>query len=270
MFMHKIGSLLVNTVDSVVIAAFVGVVALGSYSNYSTIEVSMSAIVKLVFTSLASVLGHLYVSNSKKTVQKYCEAFQLLNFGLGVVFFLGYYAVADHVVALLFAEELVAAKTVSAVVTLNGFVQFMRCGILVFRDATGTFYYDRWKPLAEGVINLVLSVILIRYIGVVGVITATVLTSMAICHVVEPYVLYRHAFFTSPVRFYLQDYGMILAFAAALALYDRCSRSGYGHWGNLLINGTISVSVSVLFCMLAMFLNRGKITALKKDSEKVC
>ena len=256
MFMHKIGSLLVNTVDSVVIAAFVGVVALGSYSNYSTIEVSMSAILKLVFTSLASVLGHLYVSSSKKTVQKYCEAFQLLNFGLGVVFFLGYYAVADHVVALLFAEELIAAKTVSAVVTLNGFVQFMRTSTLVFRDATGTFYYDRWKPLLEGSVNIILSVFLVRRIGVTGVIVATILTNLLICHIVEPYVLYTHALEASPGRYYLRNYGMILLFGIGMLLVDCVTLKWNSHLTAFFINGCISVAVSLVLCVGMILMNR--------------
>ena len=37
MVMHKIGTVLVNTIDSVIISAFIGVVILGKYSNYTLI-----------------------------------------------------------------------------------------------------------------------------------------------------------------------------------------------------------------------------------------
>ena len=89
MFMHKVGGVLVNTVDSVVISMFVGVVALGLYSNYITILTSLTELLKLVFTSLTSVIGHLYIEANKATTQKHCERFHLLNFILGCVFFLG-------------------------------------------------------------------------------------------------------------------------------------------------------------------------------------
>lgn len=255
MFMHKVGYLMVNTIDSVVIAAFVGVVALGSYSNYTAIQTSMDGIVKLVFTSLVSVLGHLYVENSKKTVLRYCEAFHLLNFILGTVFYLGYYAVADSVVAMLFSEELIAVKTVSQVVTLNGFVQFMRASTRVFRDATGTFYYDRWKPLLEGIVNIILSVFLVKRVGVTGVILATILTNLLICHIAEPYVLYVHALEVSPVKHYLRNYGMIGVFCLGMLAVDRMMLETNTHLTTFFVNGCISVAVSCTLCTVVLLLN---------------
>ena len=66
MFMHKIGSILVNTIDSVVISIFIGVVALGKYSNYMTIMSAMTTVLSLLFTSLTSVIGHLFVEKGGK------------------------------------------------------------------------------------------------------------------------------------------------------------------------------------------------------------
>lgn len=255
MFMHKIGGLLVNTVDSVVIAGFVGVVALGGYTNYTVIQSSMDGLIRLVFGSLTSVLGHLYVEKSRDTVRKYYEAFHLLNFALGAVFYLGYYAVADSLVAMLFGAELIGAKTISKMVALNGFVQFMRCGTLVFRDATGSFYYDRWKPLFEGMTNLVLSVILVNRIGVTGVIVATIITNLLICHIVEPYVLYKHALEASPVKHYLRNYAMISLFFLGMLAVDRLTVTADTYFMEFLRNGILSVAVSLALCAGVMILN---------------
>lgn len=264
MFMHNIGYILVNTVDSVVISAFVGVVALGEYSNYSMIMTSMTEVLMLVFTSLTSVIGHLYVESSKETTKKYSESFHILNFILGAVFFLGYYAVIDYVIAILFSADLVVAKSVSFVITLNGFVQFMRRSTLLFREATGTFYNDRWKPLFEGLVNIILSILFVQKIGVVGVIVATIITNLLICHVIEPYVLYKNAFSVSPRRYYLKNYGMIGLFAISLLGLAYCMQSRTGRWIGLFVNGLISVGFSVLACFVVLLLNRN----LSKDLLK--
>ena len=255
MFMHKIGSLLVNTVDSLVIGAFIGVVALGGYTNYTVIQTSMDGLIKLFFGSLTSVLGHLYVEKSKDTVRKYCEAFHLLNFVLGAVFYLGYYAVADSLIGMLFGAELVEAKTISRMVALNGFVQFMRSSTLVFRDATGTFYYDRWKPLFEGLTNLVLSVILVNRIGVTGVIGATIITNLLICHIVEPYVLYKHALEASPLKYYLRNYAMIGLFFLGMLAVDRLAVTANTYFMEFIRNGFLSVAVSLVLCAGVVLLN---------------
>jgi len=268
MFIHKIGTLLVNTADSVIISAFVGVVALGAYSNYSTILVSMVGVLQLVFSSLTSVLGHLYVEKDKQITQRYHDVFYLLNFVIGVVFFLGYYAIIDDLIAVLFSADLIAAKSVSFVVTLNGFVQFMRTSTLVFKDATGTFYYDRWKPVAEGIANIVLSIIFVKWIGVVGVIAATIVTNLVICHIVEPYVLYKKAFEMKPGKFYLKNYSIIMLFAAALVLLHCCLVQFESHWAMLYVNGCISVGISAAVCVLVFAWNRALVRNMKQMIKK--
>ena len=272
MFMHKIGAVFVNAMDGVVISAFVGVVSLGMYSNYTMILTSMTEIIKLVFTSLTSVVGHLFVEENKETSQKYCERFHLLNFVLGCVFFLGYYGIVENLVALLFAEEVIVTKTIAFVMTLNGFVQFMRQSVLMFRGATGTFYHDRWKPLFEGLTNLVLSLLLVQWIGVVGVLLSTLITSLLICHVIEPYVLYKHAFQASPKKFYIKNYGMIGIFAFMLLLLHYCMQALDNRWAELLVNGFISVGISLTVCALVFACNRDfrewLLANIKRKSQK--
>ena len=256
MFMHQIGNVLVNTVDSVVISFFVGVISLGKYSNYITILSAMNGVIVLVFTSLTSVVGHLYAETDRETSKRHCDRFHDLNFVIGTVFFLGYYGVIDNLIAILFFETLVVEKSVSFVITLNGFVQFMRQSVLVFRNASGTFYYDRWKPLFEGITNLVLSVVLVRKMGVTGVIAATILTNLVICHVAEPYVLYRYAFSASPKAYYKKNYGMILLFTVSLCILHGMLRQMDDQWIELLVNGCLSVGVSGVVCIIAAVLRK--------------
>ena len=153
MFMHKIGGVLVNTADSIIISIFIGVVVLGKYSNYTTIMVSMTGVLTLFFTPLTSIIGHMYVEQSRDDVNRYFNFFHTFNFVLALVFFLGYYAVIDNLVTLCFGTDLELSKSISFIITLNYFIQFMRQATMLFRDATGTFYNDRWKPLIEGLIK---------------------------------------------------------------------------------------------------------------------
>lgn len=256
MFMHKIGYVLVNTVDSVIISMFVGVIALGEYSNYTTILASLTGVINLVFTSLTSIVGHLYVEKSNDTARKYCETLHLLNFAIGVIFYLGYYAIIDDLIAIMFGANLIVDRSIAFVITINGFVQFMRSCINVFRDATGTFYYDRWKPLAEGVANIVMSILLVKWIGVAGVIVATIITNLVICHVIEPYVLYKNAFSVNPTKYYLKNYSMIVLFVGMLLLMQCCMCSFSSYWSELLVNGCISVGISAVVCGIMVLWNR--------------
>ena len=220
MFMHKIGTILVNSIDSMIISVFVGVVALGKYSNYALIASVMSGTLSLFFSPLTSIVGHLCAKGDSQRIKKYFQRFYNLNYILGTIFFLGYYVFVDEAVAICFEGGLKISRSVVFIITLNQFIQFMRHAALLFRDASGAFYYDRWKPVAEGVVNLTLSLIFVKTFPadyrVVGVIAATIITNLLICHIVEPYVLFKHVLKESCWGFYVKNYALIALFVSVL------------------------------------------------------
>lgn len=265
MFMHKIGGVLVNTADSIIISAFIGIVILGKYSNYTTIMTAMTSVLTLCFSPLTSVIGHMFVEENVQTARKYHSFFHTFNFVLGAVFFLGYYAVIDYLVIFLFGgRDLAMGRAVAFIITLNYFIQFMRQATLLFRDATGTFYNDRWKPLAEGVLNVGLSiafVYLFKYLwgadfAVVGVIVATIITNIFICHIVEPHVLFKYAFNTDAKGYYVKNYAYILIFSAALVALHFCSVDLHSGLANLFANGFIAIALALPICIAAAFINK--------------
>ncbi len=264
MFMHKIGGLLVNTADSIIISAFIGVVILGKYSNYTTIMTQMTSVITLFFTPLTSIIGHLCIEDDVKKVKKYFNFFHTFNFVLGVVFFLGYYAIIDDLINICFGDNLEMAKSVSMVITINYFIQFMRQATLLFRDATGLFYNDRWKPLFEGISNVILSigfVYLFTYLfgedfAVVGVIVATIITNIFICHIVEPHILYKYEFQTKTTTYYIKNYSSIIAFTAALFLLNAIMIKNDNVWIELLANGFISVGISCVFIIVFTLIDK--------------
>ena len=250
MFMHKIGTLLVNTVDSVVISSFIGVVMLGKYANYTLIAGTVSSVIALFFTPLVSVIGQFCATGDKREIERYFNHFYSLNYILGFIFFLGYYAVIDNVVTMCFGGGLVLSRTIGSIIALNCFVQYMRSAALLFRDSTGTFYNDRWKPLAEGVSNLALSLIFVNIFPednrVAGVVVATIITNLLICHIVEPYVIFHNVFGHSPRRYCLRNYAYIALFAVCLCVMSCVMQDYESDINGFLVNGCLSVGISFM------------------------
>lgn len=264
MFMHRTGDLVINRIDDIVISMFLGVAILGRFSNYLTICLSLVGIIRLIFTSLTSVLGHLYVEEDNDCARKYCDAFHLINFIVGVIFFLGYYAIIDNLIVILFSTDLVMEKSISFAIAFNWFVQFLRESTLTFRDATGTFYNDRWKSLISAVLNLVLSVALVKPMGIIGVIFATIIVNLFISHIVEPFVLYKNAFSHSPKKYFITNYFMIIIFFIAMICMHFLMQEHKNVWLELLINGSISVFISIVTCLIVILFNKSTFKDLLK------
>ena len=54
-------------------------------------------------------------------------------------------------------------------IVLNFYLNGMRQNVLAFRNALGLFWNDRYKPIIESAINLVVSIMLAKKYGIVGV-----------------------------------------------------------------------------------------------------
>ena len=246
MFFHKIGEVLVNSTDNIIISSFIGVVVLGKYSNYIAIISALTGIIGMFFTPLVSVVGHACVENLAESHRIY-HSLHKFNFLLGVLFFSGYHSVINTVITLFFGENLTLSSQIRLVITVNYFVQFMRRSTLLYREASGTFYYDRWKPFVEGISNVILSILFVIILpadySVVGVILATIITNLSICHTVEPIMLHKHLFHASSAKYLTRNYGFIAFFSILIVLEDLIHCQSGNLFLDLLINGTVAVAV---------------------------
>ncbi len=256
MFMHKIGGLLVDTSDSIIISAFIGVTLLGKYSNYTIIMTSMTSVLTLFFTPLTSIVGHLCALDDVEKQEKYFKFFYFFNYIIGIIFFLGYYAIIDDAVTICFGLNLELSKDISFVITLNYFIKFLRNTSELFKDATGCFYYDRYKPLVEGTTNIILSIIFVNVFGLNGVIIATIITTLLIDDIVEPYVLYKHAFSMSPKKYYVLNYSLIIIFSLLLVTLHFSHINMDNEWLSLLVNGCIAVGIGIIPAIVIYIYNK--------------
>lgn len=256
MFIHKLGSAIFNSIDSIIISAILGVVILGKYSNYTTIMNSMRALIILFFVPLTSIVGHVCVNETSEKKEEYFNFFYFFNLIIGVVFHLGFYAVIQDLIPIIFGENLNLDKGVIFVFSINYFVQFMRQCIYLFKDATGSFYYDRWVPLVEGFFNIVFSLLFGYYFGIIGITVATILINLFIDDIVEPYVLYKHVFKNKVKKYYLKNYFIMLVFIGLMFVLDLLMTNSHSHIVNLLINGSISVAISLVFTIIILLFKK--------------
>ncbi|MCG4650703.1 hypothetical protein L0P02_12080, partial [Bifidobacterium longum] len=75
-------------------------------------------------------------------------------------------------------ERYVFPESVLIILVLNFYFQGMRSGIGVFKTAAGIYYEDRYVPLVESLVNLLVSLILVKIMGIGGVVIGTIASSI--------------------------------------------------------------------------------------------
>jgi len=241
MLMHKIGTVVVNNTDNLLLSSMVGIVSVGMYSNYYLVIGSIRQILNQAFQGITASVGNLGVEEGKERVQHVFEATFFIGqwmFGWATICL---FELLTPFVDLSFGSQYVFGLDVTLVLCLNFYFTGMRQATLVFRDSLGVFWYDRHKSLAEALINLIFSVVLGYYYGVIGIFIGTLISTVTTSLWVEPYMLYKHRL-QAPVRGYFFKYALyFLITGVAWWITDLLCRQIQGNVVTRLI-------LSLLFC----------------------
>ena len=201
--MHRLGSAVVNSTDNLLMSAFVGLTSVGIYSNYKLVIKSLGDLLNKVYTAFTGSI----TNGLGAGIIVQLDFFLFLLFGY---FSAGMVVLFNPFIKLMFGEEYLFSQAVVIIVVVQFYITGMRQINLQFREAMGLFWYDRYKPVAESIINLVVSILLVQRYGVAGVFLGTIVSTMTTCFWVEPYILMKYGLkeqWQEKLRDYFIEYG---------------------------------------------------------------
>lgn len=194
MLFHKIGSVIVNSTDNIIISKYVGLIQLGLYSNYYMVTNALVIITNQVFDAIVASVGNLGTTKDlKKIVTTFNRTF-LLNFWIFGLLSCTLAVIFNDFITIWLGEEYIFEIYTVYIIVISFYLRGIRRSCITFRDALGIFWYDRYKPVIECIINIVVSIILAKTMGVMGVFIGTIISTVTTSLWVEPLVLYKYGF----------------------------------------------------------------------------
>lgn len=194
MSFHKIGGAIVNGTDNLIIAKFVSLSATGLYSNYSIIISACTSLITQIFFSITASVGNLVVSEKLEKVYIVFKRIYFVNFIIYYISSIGLFVLINDFISLWLGNDYLLSNFVVFFIILSYFSNGMRRTVLMFKDAKGLFWNDRYKPLVESIFNLLLSIPLTIYFGIAGTFIGTVFTNIFVSGLVESYILFKRGF----------------------------------------------------------------------------
>ncbi len=254
MLMHRIGGVVVNNTDNLLLSSMVGLTAAGKYSNYYLLIGAVKQILDQVFNGITASVGNLGATVDAIRAKKIFDATFFIGqwvYGFSAICL---YELLAPFVAFSFGEKYVFAQQVELVLCINFFVTGMRKPVLVFRDSLGLFWYDRYKSIAEAVINLVVSIVLALKLGAIGVFLGTFISAVTTSMWVEPFILYKHYFKSSLAQYFVRYAVYSLVLTAAWLLTDYvCKFIDGGIWTAIFGRSAVCVLIPNLIMLIAYF-----------------
>ena len=206
MVLHKVGSVVVVGTDNLLISKFVGIVEVGLYSNYLLIINALNQIYGMIFQSLTASVGNLGVTEKKEKSIFIFNCIDLFGFWIYAFSSICLIILFNPFINIWLGKEYQLQMSIIMLIVISFYLTGRRKSVLTFKDALGLFWYDRHKSLYESGINLFISIILAKFIGMEGVLLGTIISTLLTCFWIEPYVLYKYGFRGS-VKSYFRKYG---------------------------------------------------------------
>ena len=151
MLMHKLGNVVVNNTDNLLISSFVGVISVGIYSNYFLLIGSVRQVLDQIFQGITASVGNLGATEDEGRVKSIFEtAFFIGNWLYGAAA-ICLYELLNPFVELAFGKQYLFDMPVVLILCINFYINGTRKAVLTFRDSLGLFWFDRYKALVEAV-----------------------------------------------------------------------------------------------------------------------
>ena len=194
LFIHKIGSIFVFGTDNIVISAFINLSAVARYNNYNMIINAIQGVVRAAISAITPSIGNMLVEKDATESYKVHQRLFLLNFWVSSFVVIVLYNVSTQFVTSWLGADATIDNLTLSVVLINFYFYLMRSPVESFKEGSGRYHEDRYASIFESAINLTLSIILVRKIGLVGVFIGTFISNVAVLFWVKPLITYKYVF----------------------------------------------------------------------------
>lgn len=259
LFLGKIGYIISQCSDNLVISSIVSVTAVGLYSNYTTLISSVSGFVSTFSGGVTASMGNLIASDSKDRVYRIYKRIDFINFWLYTFSAICLLCLIEPFVAIWLGEEFILSRGILILAVSIYYLRGLNSGIEIAKNAAGLYYPDRYVPMCEAFLNMGISIALAPRYGVTGVLLGTLLSFLVLSFWTKPYFVYRDVFGV-PFGKYVVGEGQKIGISLLIAL---------GTW---YVVSLVSLPNMILnFCLktvIALSLSNGLLFVIYYQSEE--
>lgn len=202
-FIYKVSSVMINATDNTLISVLVDTATVGYYSNYTMIVNKISNVINTFFYALTASVGNLIVTEKE---EKRYQIFQIMQsvsmifstFCITCLFFL-----EEDFIRLWLGSSFVLERMVLWAQVVNFYFSIILLPIWIFREAAGLYQKTKYVMLMTALINIMVSVVLGKWLGLAGIIFATSIARLVTYFWYEPLMLFRQYFGQSCMEYFI-------------------------------------------------------------------
>lgn len=270
---HKICGLVSSNIDTLIISSFLGLSSVAIYSTYNYIVNMMKNILGKLSSSMTAIIGNILAKSKEKTYDLYME-FSSMLFYIAIVICIPLNLAINSFINIYYEGKIETTFLIAFSFCLILFSFVVKQCTTVFATAGGLYKETKKAAITDAIINLVLSLSLVHFIGISGVLIATAVSVFIAEYGMKTIVVHRHIFNKSAKCFFLKNIKFFVMYF--IDLYAGYKIIQLFDINNLLIWFVIFIAYTIINALVILlifkilnevkFINRFKIL-FKKNVE---
>lgn len=256
-FVLKIKDFILNRSDELLVGAFVSVTQVAFYGNYTMIINKLIYLVNILGDGMSAGVGNLLAEGKEKNTMKvFWEMTATRFFIMGLIIY-PLILFIQPVISCWVGQQYQLDNVIAYLLIFTLFLRLQYATVYVFVGSAG-LYGDVWTSWAELVINIVVTLSLAPFFGIIGILLGKIISVFFFNVFWKPYYLFSEGFhksvweFWTPMTVY---YSLFFIFAGIsigikYLIIDRVVYS----WFTLIEFGLITLPILLLFYFIAMFI----------------
>jgi O-antigen/teichoic acid export membrane protein len=210
LFFYKIGDYIINCTDNIIISTVINIITVGVYTNYVSIISILKTIIRNIFNGATASFGNLSIQENKEAELNVFNIMIFIGFVIAGYVTIILSNVLNPFIKLWLGNYYVLPLVSTIIICINFYLACNQMPLDTIKEAKGFYTKDRYIPIIQALINIVVSIVLGIKIGLNGVLLGTTISYVLTVFWIKPYLLYKYIFDTNSKEYFLDQIKYIL------------------------------------------------------------
>ena len=199
---YKFGEVCMKGTDNILISTLVNVDTVGLCSNYILIINSIKSIIFSTLNGVTASVGNLNAVGEPKQKENVFYQITFVNYIIFSFLAIAFIVLLNPFISIWLGQDYTLEIGVSVALAVSCFIEGLRNPACTYRVTLGLFEKGRITPYVGAISNIVLSIVLCKLFGVVGIFMATAIAQLISYSCIDPYLIHKYGFKTSSSKYF--------------------------------------------------------------------
>lgn len=201
---HKINGLVGSNIDTLIISSFMGLKSVAIYSAYNYIINMLKNILGKIESSMTAIVGNSLAASKKKVYELYKE-FDSMLFFIAIVICVPLTLAINDFIDIWYEGEIATSFLIAISFSSILFIFIVKMDTTLFVSAGGLYKETKLCALTDTIVNLILSLVLVNFLGISGVLIATFISVFIAEYILKTVVVHKNIFEVSPSKYFIKN-----------------------------------------------------------------